>query len=230
MCSPEITSPFRTGAPAADDPVRARLLALLGGTRGIVDGGLPPLVFVLTNSLAGTAAGRSTALLSAAVAATITGGVLVALRLVRREPLRQVLGGLAGLAVALAFALQAGEARGFFLPGIVVDATYAVVFLGSALLGRPLVATAYRLLSGGGDGWRRDAALRRALTRATVGWSVVFGVRAGGQAVLYLADQPGLLAASKLLLGWPLTLLAVLLTLASIRRSTVRSAEVSPPP
>ncbi len=226
MCSPGITSPFRVSADAADDPVRARLLALLGGPRGIVDGGLPPLVFVLTHALAGAATGRSTALLWAAVAATITGGVLVALRLVRGEPLRQVLGGLAGLAVAVAFALQAGEARGFFLPAIYVDATYAVVFLGSALLGRPLVATGYRLLTGG----QGTAALRRTLTVATVGWSVVFGVRAAGQAALYLADRPGLLAASKLLLGWPLTLLAVVLTLASIRRSTARSAGISPPP
>jgi hypothetical protein len=152
----------------------------------------------------------------------------VALRLMRREPLRQALGGLAGLALAVAFALQAGEARGFFLPGIYVDATYAVAFLGSALLGRPLVGTAYGLLVGRGRQWRGDAGLRRTLTLATVGWSLVFGVRASGQAALYIADRPEWLALGKLLLGWPLTLLAVVLTLASIRRSTARSSRDQP--
>jgi hypothetical protein len=32
---------------------RARLLEMLGGRRGIVDGGLPPLVFALVNAVAG---------------------------------------------------------------------------------------------------------------------------------------------------------------------------------
>ncbi len=209
-----------TAGPAASDPARARKLKALGGTRGVIDGGLPPLLFALVNAVVGANAARSVALGAAIGAAAAAGSVIVALRLLRREPLRQALGGLGGLAIAIAFALQSGEARGFFLPGIYVDAAYALAFLASALIGRPLVGAVYGLLSGRRGSWREDARLRRTLTRATVGWSVVFAVRAGVQAHLYLSDEPTLLAASKLLLGWPLTIVAVALTFTAIGRVT----------
>jgi hypothetical protein len=196
---------------------------VLGGARGLVDGGLPPLVFVVVNAVAGGQTTRSGALAVAIGAAAATGLGIVALRLVRKEPLRQVIGGLAGLAVAVLFAATSGEARGFFLPGILVDATYGLVFAGSALIGYPLVGTLYGLLYRRRD-WRDDPRLGRLFVLATFGWSAVFAVRAGVQAFLYREDLPGLLAVGKLLLGWPLTLAAVALTLAAVRRATARPA------
>jgi hypothetical protein len=184
-----------------------------------VDGGLPPLLFVATNALVGAYAPRTTALASAIAAAFAAGLGIVVLRLVRCETLKQALAGLAGLAIAVLFAVRAGEARGFFLPGIYVDAAYALVLAASAALGRPLIGTIYGLLFGQPE-WRSDARLRRLFTIATVGWSTVYALRAGVQAFLYREDLPGLLAVGKLLLGWPLTVLAVVLTLAAARRTT----------
>ena len=211
------------GAPVVPDQIRERAVTALGGTRGVVDGGLPPLLFAVVHAVVGAGTAGSVALLSASTAAAATGSVIVVLRLVRREPLRQAMGGLAGLAIAIAFALRSGEARGFFLPGIYVDAAYAIAFLGSALVGRPLIGFVYGWLSGRRRQWRDDASLYRTLTVATLGWSLVFAVRAGGQAYLYLDDQPALLAAGKLVLGWPLTILAVVLTLAAVGRVTSRA-------
>jgi hypothetical protein len=226
--APRLDSSFRIGGDGlgvvdgstAQDPIRARVVHALGGARGVVDGGLPPLLFTLVNAVVGANAPRQVALASAIAAAAVTGLVIVVLRLVRREPLRQAMGGLAGLTLAIAFAVQSGEARGFFLPGIYVDAAYAIAFLGSALIGRPLIGAAYGLLSGRRGQWRQNARLRRTLTRATVGWSLVFALRAGAQALLYVNDRPGLLAATKLVLGWPLTVLALGLTFAAIGRIT----------
>ena len=48
--------------------------------------------------------------------------------------------------------------------------------------------------------------------------ALVYATRALAQALFYLGDQPGLLAAGKLLLGWPPTFLAVAGTLASQAR------------
>ena len=209
--------------PAMQDPILARLSQSLGGTRGMVDGGLPPILFALVNAIVGAHATRSAALVAAIGAAASTGLVLIALRMARKEPLRQAVGGLAGLALAIAFAVRSGEARGFFLPGIYVDAAYAVAFLVSALIGRPLIGYLYGLLTGHRRvHWGRDAAVFRRLAQVTVGWSLVFAVRAGVQAYLYANDQPALLAASKLLLGWPLTALAVLLSVAALRGATRR--------
>ena len=212
----------QSGTPdsAPQDPMRARLMKALGGTRGVIAGGLPPLLFTLVNAVVGAHTTRQLGLSAAIGSVAVAGLVIVVLRRVRKEPLRQALGGLAGLAIAIAFAVQSGEARGFFLPAIYVDAAYAVVFLASALLGRPLVGTIYGLLSGRRNLWRGEPRLRRTLAVATVGWSLVFAVRAGVQAFLYLDDQPALLAAGKLLLGWPLTIAAAVLTLAAIGRVT----------
>ena len=207
--------------PAASPPTG--LPPALGGPRALLDGGAPPLVFVVVNAVVGAQATRPTALSAAVAAAAATGLGIVALRWVRKETPRQALGGLAGLTIAVLFAVASGEARGYFLPGMLVDAAYGLVFAGSALLGYPLVGTVYGLLYRRRD-WRDDPRLRRLFVLATWGWSGVFAVRAGVQILFYREDLPGLLAASKLLLGWPLTLLAAALTLAAVRRATASSA------
>jgi hypothetical protein len=204
------------GAAGTSDQARPQVFDLVGGKRGAVDGGLPPLVFVIVNAVAGAHTTRPTALAAASGAAVATVLAILALRLARKEPWKQALGGLAGLSVAVAFAARSGEARGFFLPGILVDAAYGVVFVASAAIGRPLVGTIYHLLYGERQ-WRADKRLRRAFSFATIGWAMVFATRAGVQAFLYGEDRPGLLAAGKLLLGWPLTIVALVLTLAYIR-------------
>jgi Protein of unknown function (DUF3159) len=213
------SAPAVSGDTTMRNPHRTHVLDLVGGKRGAIDGGLPPLVFVTVNVIAGAHTTRPTALASAIAASLATGMALVALRLVRRETLKQALGGVAGLTVAVLFAVRSGEARGFFLPGIYVDAAYGVVFAGSALVGRPLVGTIYGVAFRRRD-WRNDALLRRLFTMASFGWSAVYALRAGVQTFLYREDLPGLLAAGKLLLGWPLTVIAVALTLAAVRRAT----------
>ena len=193
----------------------SQVLARLGGLRGVVDGGLPPLVFVAANALARREPdGLWTAIGAAGAAALLA----VAVRLARRETLRPVLGGLVGLAVAATFAAMSGDARAFFLPGIWVDAAYGIGFLASAAVGRPLVGTIYGLLFGRRS-WRADPRLRRLFTIATVGWALVFAMRAGVQGALYAADETGLLVAAKLALGWPLTAGAAVLTLAAVSRA-----------
>ena len=57
---------------------------------------------------------------------------------------------------------------------------------------------------------------------ATWGWALVYAVRVAVQLTLYRTDAPELLALAKLALGWPLTAVAVLLTLRAARRSTAR--------
>ena len=191
---------------------------LIGGRRGIIDGALPPVVFVATNALSGLVTDRSTSLAVAASASVGVAAVLVLVRLVRRESLKQAAQGLAGLAVAVGFAVWSGEARDFFLPGMYVDAVYGLAFAVSVLVRRPLVGVLYGFLFQTGGTWRHDRRLRRIFTVATIGWSAVYGLRTGVQVLLYGADRPELLALGKLLLGWPLTVMVVALTLAAVRR------------
>jgi hypothetical protein len=197
--------------------VHPAVAKLVGGRRGIIDGALPPLVFVATNALAGLVTDRSTSLAVAASTSVATAVLLVLVRLLRRESLKQALQGLLGLSLAVAFAVWSGEARDFFLPGMYVDAAYGIAFVASVLVGRPLVGVIYAFLFQAGNAWRHDRRLRRIFTLATLGWSAVYALRTVVQVLLYGADRPELLAVSKLLLGWPLTITVVVLTVGAVR-------------
>jgi hypothetical protein len=205
------------GAPRGP-AIHPAVAKIIGGKRGIIDGGLPPIVFVATNALSGLVTDRSTSLTAAASAAVGVATVLVLVRLVRRESLKQAAQGLAGLAVAVGFAVWSGEARDFFLPGMYVDAVYGIAFAVSVLVGWPLVGVIYGLLFHAGRSWRHDRRLRRIFMVATLAWSGVYALRTGVQLAFYGADRPELLAVGKLLLGWPLTVAVVLLTLAAVKR------------
>jgi hypothetical protein len=197
-------------------------LRALGGRRGLVDGAAAPIVFVAVNAVLGLTAQAVHALAWAVAASATTALGIVLVRVRRGEPLGGGLRGLVGLAVAIGFAAWTGQARDFFLPGIYVDGAYGVAFAASALLGRPIVGYVYASLFRLGRTWRSHRALRRTLAAATYGWALVFGTRTVVQAFLYRADQPELLALAKLLLGWPLTVLALLVTLAAARWARTR--------
>jgi hypothetical protein len=58
--------------------------------------------------------------------------------------------------------------------------------------------------------------------------SAISAVRAGVPAGLYRAELTELLALAKLALGWPLTALAVVVTVAAVRRATPAAHPGSP--
>jgi hypothetical protein len=198
------------------------LVESFGGKRGLIDSGLPAVVFVFVNSVVQALRDDGQPYLAPALIAALATGVgIMALRLLRRQTLQQAASGFLGLAIAVYFANRSGEARGFFLPGIFINIGYGLLFLGSAVVGWPLVGAIIGAIEGLGDRWRTDARLRRTFALVTVGWALgVFGLRAAVQGALYLADRPGLLAAARLLMGWPLTILAVVVTLWATRRAT----------
>lgn len=213
---------------SGEPPAKPALVEALGGKRGLVDSGLPAVVFVFVNSVVSAFTARETALQAAIGAALVAGVAIIVLRLARKETLQQAISGFLGLAVAVFFAARSGEARGFFLPGIYINIGYGLLFFGSALIGRPIVGAIYAAVDGLDKSWRQNPRLRRTFAIATVGWSLVFATRAVVQSVLYIADRPGLLAASRLLMGWPLTIAAVALTVAFVRRSRAKQDPVAP--
>ncbi|MQA31992.1 DUF3159 domain-containing protein [Modestobacter roseus] len=107
------------------------VLDQLGGWRGMVDASLPTVAFVVANAVGGLRVGIWTA-----VAAAV---LVFLLRLVRRQTVQQAISGLFAVAVAVLIAWRTGEARDFFVLGIVRNAGIALVLLGSLLFRRPLV-------------------------------------------------------------------------------------------
>ncbi len=198
-----------------DGPPSARptplLVESIGGWRGLVDSGLPVVVFVAANAAAG-----QTAAIWAAVAA---GMVLFALRLARRESVQQAVSGFLGVAVAAFIAARTGEAKGFFLLGIWASFLYAGLFLVSVLARWPVVGVIWEYVDGAGDqAWRKDKQLMRVYTWCTLVWVGVFLARGLVQRYLYQEDQTGWLAVARLGMGYPLTIAALTVSVLAVRR------------
>lgn len=185
------------------------LLEQMGGISGLVYSTIPVLVFVLINSLFGLTPAIWSAL-GSAVAITV-------LRLVRKEPLQPAISGFFGVAIAAFIAYRTGSAKGFFLFGIWASLIYGGLFLASVLVRWPLVGVIWSFLNGHGMAWRSDRKALRAYTVATLTWVAVFGARFIVQRWLYDEDQTGWLAFARIAMGYPLTAIALLVTVWAVR-------------
>jgi hypothetical protein len=151
---------------------RHLVLEQLGGWRGMVDVSLPTVAFVVANGIGGLTVGIWAAL----VAAVLVFG----LRLARKESVQQAISGLIGVAIAVAIARASGEARDFFVLGLVRNAALGVVLLGSVLVRWPLVGVAAEFLAPSHLGSMADH---------SVGGKLANRLRARGAAVVEAAEQ-----------------------------------------
>ncbi|MGH4010128.1 MAG: DUF3159 domain-containing protein [Pseudonocardiaceae bacterium] len=218
--SQDVSPPEHPTTPA---PARApTLLEQLGGVGGLVSSVVPVVVFVAVNPLIG---------LQPAIWASLGAAMAVGVwRLVRREPLQPAVSGILGVAICAFIAYRTGEPRDFYLYGIWYSLVAGLVFLGSVVVGRPLVGVLWSVLSGSGSGWRADRRVRFGFQVATLVWAVFFLARFGVQRWLYEEQETGWLGVARLAMGLPLTAVAALVTIWAIRRAvrTVRSAPSSP--
>jgi Protein of unknown function (DUF3159) len=196
--------------PASGARAHPLLMESLGGWRGLVDSGLPVVVFVAANAIGG---------LTTAIWAAIGCGVLLfVLRLARRESVQQAISGFLGIALAAYIASRTGEAKGYFLLGIWASFGYAAVFLASVLVRWPLVGLIWEYVDGRGRQWRRDRRLVLVYTWTTLVWVAVFLARGLVQRFLYDQDRTGWLAVARLAMGYPLTVAALGVTILAVRR------------
>ena len=194
------------------EAARSTMLAdAIGGPRGLLDGGLPAIVFVVVN-----AASRLTPAIFAALGC---GVLLVVVRLVRREPVQQAISGFFALGLAAFVASRTHSAKGFFLPGILYQAVLTVGAIVSLVIRRPYIGYVMGALDPRYAHWRRDPRLLRAMDLATVIWGSVFLLRTVVQGLLYLANHPGWLAVVQLIMGWPLFAAALASSYALARRA-----------
>lgn len=199
--------------PAAGAPDRAypTLLQQMGGVSGIVASSIPVAVFVVVNILF--------ELQPALVAAIAAGVAVAAWRIARKQPLQPAVSGLLGVGLAAFIAYRTGEARGFYLPGLIYSAVLALAFLVSVLVRWPLAGVIWHGINGEGQSWRRDPRLLRAYTYASLLWTVVFVARLVVQGWLYNADEETWLGVARLAMGYPLLAIALFGTVLAVRRA-----------
>ncbi|HEY4420142.1 MAG TPA: DUF3159 domain-containing protein [Pseudonocardia sp.] len=199
--------------PGADRPQREfpTLLEQMGGVQGIVASTIPVAVFVVVNLLFA---------LQAALIAALAAGVAIAIwRVARKQALQPAVSGLFAVGVAAFIAYRTGEARAFYLPGLLFSAALGLAFLVSVLVRWPLAGVIWHGINGDGQSWRRDRRLLRAYTLASLLWTLVFVARVVVQGLLYNADEETWLGVARLAMGYPLVGVALLGTFWAVRRA-----------
>jgi hypothetical protein len=197
-------SPATTVA-AGDSPPADRAVPTvwqqMGGPMGMLDSGLPVVVFIIGNVIGGLGWG---------IGAAIAAAVLIAiLRIARKRPITQAVTGLFGVGIAAFIAYKTDSAKGYFLLGIWSYLLYGGALLLSILVRWPLIGVLWEGINGRGTSWRSNKKLVRRYDWATLVWVLVFASRYLVQNYLYDSDQVGWLAAVRLLMGYPVWILAV---------------------
>ncbi len=196
------------------------LASALGGWAGVVDSGLPFVVFTIAYLV--TDRDLETTL----YASVGTAAVLALLRLFRRQSLQQVFSGLIGIAIAAFLAQRTGNADNFFLPGIITNAVYAGACLVSIAIHKPLLGYVIEALRGRDMSWVNDPEAHRLFSTITWLWALIFGVRVAIMFPLYLLGQTAALGSLKILLGYPLFALGIFITFKLLAKSK-KASEIS---
>jgi hypothetical protein len=207
--------PATHAAPDVEPSFSEQLADQLGGWRGLLESSIPVTVFVLVDVI--------WSLRPAILIAVLTALAIAAFRLARRQTVRHAVNGVFGIVLGAFIAWRSGDARDFYLPGIVISAVYAAAMLASVAVRRPLVGWIWSVvLDGGRTRWREDPALLRTFGWLTVLWAITYAAKVAVQTVLYLLHEAGWLGVARLAGGWPLYALLLAVTVWAVRRTTHR--------
>jgi hypothetical protein len=200
----------------------------LGGVRGLIESSIPVLAFVLLNVLLGDdglALEKRTALYWAIGGSVGTAVLIGVFRLARKQPVRHAVNGIFGIAVGAILAWRTGDAKNFYLPGILITMAQVAVFLLSVLVRRPIIGYVWGVLANGGKhDWYDNPRLFRTFQWLTVVWAGSLFVRAGVQGWLWLRDDATAIGVVRILISWPIYAATFAFTVWAVRRVT-RSQE-----
>jgi hypothetical protein len=186
--------------------VRAQLAKALGGVRGIIEAAVPTIAF--------TVSWITSENLNLSLIVSISLAVLLLLaRIVQRSTPQFVINSLIGIAIGWFFASRTGDAKDYFLPGILWNATYMVGMLLSIITRWPVVGFLIGSVTGDPTAWHKDPGIVKLCTRLTWLLMLPCAVRVAVQGPVYLFgggdEAVAALGVAKIVMGWPLQVAAL---------------------
>ncbi|HET6737942.1 MAG TPA: DUF3159 domain-containing protein [Kribbella sp.] len=179
----------------------------------MVDVGLPWIAFTLVY-------GFSDHNLKLALIVAISAAAVVAVfRLVRRKPIASVIAGFIGVLISAWTAHHTGQAQDAFLPGILLNAGYGLVYLVTIVTRYPLFGLLYGVITQTWLSWRSDPDLFRGLNRVTIVFASQVAIRLIVMVPLYLAHNVDALGIAKIGLGLPFYAVTLWAAYAVLRNS-----------
>ncbi|MBU3692977.1 MAG: DUF3159 domain-containing protein [Candidatus Nanopelagicaceae bacterium] len=176
---------------------KAKIVNALGGKKGLIDSGLPALVFLVAFNLTKDVKQASYAALGLSL-------ILTLIRLVKRETIQHAISGVIGVVVCFWLANRSGNAEDFYLPGLWTNAIYGVAYVVSILVRWPVIGLIVGPLLEENLRWRKDPARTKVYIKATWLWVGMFAIRLLVQYPLYLAENVNALGTARLIMGYPL--------------------------
>ena len=190
-----------------------KVLNALGGKRGLIDSGLPSLVFLVVFNISGK---DVNAALYAAVALSI---LLTLLRLLKRETIQHAFSGLIGVGICALISKRTGNAADFYLPGLWINAAYGLLYAITNLVKWPILGVMLGPILGENLLWRKDPARLNAYIKAGWLWVAMFAARLIVQYPLYKSGNINVLGTARLLMGYPLFILTAWGTWQILRKT-----------
>ena len=203
-----MSSPDRQAAPQVPDEAatRAAFFEAFGGVRGMVETTVPGLVFVLSYTI-------NRSINVSAIAALALSAALGVARLVQRGTAKHALSGVLGVGFGALFAMISGDAKNFYLPGMLYTLGLAIAYLVTAAAGVPLLGLILGPAFRENLSWRtRNPGRKAAYTRASYVWG---GILLGKSAItfpIYFWGDATQLGWLRVALGIPPFLIAVYFT------------------
>ncbi|MER6070780.1 DUF3159 domain-containing protein [Streptomyces sp. NPDC001817] len=145
----------------------AALFDAFGGVRGMVETVVPGLLFVAIFTV-------DKNLHVSAIAALVVALVLVVVRLAMRDTVKHAFSGVFGVAFGVAFAMFTGNAKNFYLPGMLYTLGLALAYIVTALAGVPLMGLILGPVFKENLSWRtRNPGRKKAYTKASWAWGLI---------------------------------------------------------
>lgn len=229
----------RAAIEAAEEPLpplTEQMAQQLGGWRGLLESGIPVVIFVLANVVLGlfldkgdtvAVVGDKPALKIAVIAAVAVALAMAGWRLTQGKSVRHAMNGLFGIALGAILAWRSGDERDFYLPGLWIGMGYGAALALSVLFRQPLVGWIWSVVADGGrKDWRDDPRLVGTFAWLTMLWAATYFVKTGVQWFLYAKDEATALGIARIAFGYPPYVLLLALTVWAVRR--VRAADPAP--
>ena len=169
-----------------------------------LDAILPPLIFVIVNSIYG--------LTTAIMVALVISASFGVYRLIRKQSGLYALGGSLGILIAGGFAYLANNASNYFLPGIVTNAFVLILTVVTLIIDKPFAAYASHLTRGWTLDWFWRKDIKPAYREVTYMWSLFFLIRTIIQVTLFLSDNVDALVWANTIMGLPVTVAVLVLS------------------
>ncbi|MEU9117235.1 DUF3159 domain-containing protein [Streptomyces sp. NPDC048483] len=165
-------APAASGPDAAQDAdgravTEKALFDAFGGIRGTAETVLPGLLFVAIFTV-------NKDLHFSAIAALAVSLVLTAVRLVRRDTVKHAFSGVFGVAFGVVFAMMTGNAKDFYLPGMIYTFGLAVAYILTTIVGFPLIGLMLGPVFKENLSWRtRNPGRKKAYAKASWAWGLI---------------------------------------------------------